>query len=277
MTVEAAIIMPLILFFFLNLGSAIEMMRFHGHMQMALWETGNHLTMYGYAYDVVMDGVFHYDTSEDGIIQTLAGVAFSQTYAKAQVTDYLENSYAGQASPGSFILRGGVKSLNFLESSLMGSDQCIDLMVTYPVQTMFSIVGIGSFRMSNRYYGRAWTGYDGEFDGSQSTVYTDFVYVTEHGTVYHEIRDCTHINLSVRSVTLAEAKSSYNEYGSSYKECSLCQDLPVQSIVFLTDNGTSYHYSANCSGIKRAVHAIQRTDATGYRPCSRCATPGGDS
>ncbi len=36
MTVEAAIVLPLFLFFFLNMGCVIEMIRLHGNMQLAL-------------------------------------------------------------------------------------------------------------------------------------------------------------------------------------------------------------------------------------------------
>ena len=46
MTVEAAIVLPLFLFFFLNLMSSIEMIRLHGNLQLALWETGNRMTVY---------------------------------------------------------------------------------------------------------------------------------------------------------------------------------------------------------------------------------------
>ena len=51
MTVEASIVLPLILFFFMNLASSIEMIRLHGNLQLALWETGNELIVYGYALD----------------------------------------------------------------------------------------------------------------------------------------------------------------------------------------------------------------------------------
>jgi hypothetical protein len=277
MTVEAAILMPLMLCFFLNLGSAIEMMRFHGHMQMALWETGNHLALYGNAYDIAESELLHQDPSQNGIVEQLTGVAFTQTYVKAQVMEYLKDSYGNASNPGSFILREGTQSLNFWESSLWRDDDCIDLIVSYPVQTMFSVAGIGSFRMSNRYFAKAWTGYDRSKHEDAHAVTMEYVYVTEHGTVWHETRDCTYINLSIRSATLDEAKATRNHNGSPYKECSLCKNSPVQSQVYITDSGTSYHYRANCSGLKRVVFAISKSEASGYRPCPRCAVAGGGS
>ena len=48
MTVEAAVVLPLFLFFFINLGCAMEMIRLHGNLQLALWNTGNKMCVYGY-------------------------------------------------------------------------------------------------------------------------------------------------------------------------------------------------------------------------------------
>ena len=47
MTVEAAVVLPLFLFFFLNLGSAMEMIRLHSNLQLALLQVGNRLSVYG--------------------------------------------------------------------------------------------------------------------------------------------------------------------------------------------------------------------------------------
>ena len=51
MTVEAAVVLPLFLFFLLNLSCAVEMIRLHGNLQLALWETGSRLTVYGYVLE----------------------------------------------------------------------------------------------------------------------------------------------------------------------------------------------------------------------------------
>ena len=46
MTVEATLLIPLVLFFFLHLMGYIEMLRLHGKMSFALWECGNGLTVF---------------------------------------------------------------------------------------------------------------------------------------------------------------------------------------------------------------------------------------
>ena len=47
MTVEAAVVLPLFFIFFINLSGAIEMIRLHGNISMALWDTGSDLGFYG--------------------------------------------------------------------------------------------------------------------------------------------------------------------------------------------------------------------------------------
>ena len=47
MTVEAAVVLPLFLFFFISLSSSVEMIRLHGNISLALMETGNKISYYG--------------------------------------------------------------------------------------------------------------------------------------------------------------------------------------------------------------------------------------
>jgi hypothetical protein len=267
MTVEAAIVLPLFLFFFLNLISFIEMMRLHANFEMALWETGNHLAVYGYAYEEAQD---HIQKGMDpGTLfgEQFVGVAFTQTYVKHQIITFLDDT-----KRGNLVLSGGTDSLNFLESSIMGEDECIDIILTYPVKVPYAIPGIASFRMVNRYYGRAWTGYDVSSEAASSYEEQDYVYVTEHGTVWHETKKCTYLKLTVQETSLQAAIIGQNQYGVLYTECALCKgDIHLQN-VYVTESGTHYHYSSSCSGIKRTIIPILRSDAGAYRPCSRCTS-----
>ena len=47
MTVEAAVVVPLLILFVLHLGSCMEMLRLHGKLEYALWQTGRELAVYG--------------------------------------------------------------------------------------------------------------------------------------------------------------------------------------------------------------------------------------
>lgn len=256
MTVEAAIVLPLFLFFFLNLGCAIELIRLHGNLEFALCDIGNRMAVYGY----VLSGV----EQENEWVEELKDVVLSYTYVKKEIVDYLGEQYL-EESP----IEKGMDGLLFLESEIFGEEDCFELVVTYQVDPFSNVAGFGSFRMANRYYGHVWNGYQipGTDDGD---VKEDVVYVAENGSVYHEDRNCSHISLSVREVSLQKAYESRNVNGGKYEPCVKCKNAGAMEKVYITDEGESIHYKKDCAALKRTVYALNLKNAGRYQPCTRC-------
>lgn len=273
MTVEAAIILPLFLAFFVNLGSAIEMIRLHGNLELALWNVGNKMCLYGYMTDFENQGSIPEEGrgTKEGSIKELEDVILSYTYVKSEISNFLGEEYLAEAP-----LKGGIKGLSFLESEIdyseeIGEDHLIKLTVTYEVSPWFAIPYVRPFRMSNCYYGRMWTGYDLSQPPDSEEDSLDVVYITEKGQVYHENIECTHLKLSIREIPITQLPFSHNEQGESYSACSLCRGREPGFTVYITREGKAYHYDASCSGLKRTIYTIKRSEAAGYRPCSRCS------
>lgn len=294
MTVEAALVLPLFLFFFLNLMYSIEMIRLHGNLQLALWETGNRMTVYGsvlsnentsderqtaaeaesgWRETMAAEAAngWRTTTSADGQARErqeeqdswwmeLAGVVWSYTYVKAQITEYLGEEYLEQ-SP----LTYGADGLQFLESNVWEGEDCFEVVVTYSVSPLCGISAFRPFRMANRYYGHLWNGY--QLPGTE----TLFVYVAENGEVYHTDRNCTHLKLSVRQVTWQQAHASRNAQGKSYTACEKCGVQGAAAVVYITDEGECYHFNSDCPGLKRTVACIALSEAGDLRQCQRCA------
>ncbi|MDE7046260.1 MAG: hypothetical protein K2O97_14905, partial [Acetatifactor sp.] len=126
MTVEAAVALPVFLFFLLNLSCAIEMIRLHGNIQMALWETGQRLAVYGYALND--EESLRSMESEDGDSwwKEMAGIAFSYTYIRNQIIDYLGEGYL-EESP----LSRGAEGLQFWESEVLQHNDEMEIIITY--------------------------------------------------------------------------------------------------------------------------------------------------
>lgn len=262
MTVEASIVLPLFLFFFLNLGCAIEMIRLHGNLQLALWQVGSKMAVYGY----VMDND-EMPENREGWWRDLAGTVISSTYVKGQVVDLAGADYLND-SP----LMDGTNSLQLWESEIFGSDDEIDIIVTYSVSPWARLAGFRSFRMANRYYAHIWNGY--RLSGSEEAgEEAQIVYVTESGTVYHMSMECTHLSLSIQPVPSSVVDDMRNQGGGRYYPCSRCANGASEPHIFyITDEGDRYHYNPQCSGLKRTTASMtleQALDA-GYRPCSRC-------
>lgn len=267
MTIEAALILPLLLFFFLNLFSGLEMLRLHGKIQMAIWETGRRMSVYGYAYDLALE-----EEQRSQIVTKLGGVLFSQTVVKDQVVQYLGTTYL-EGAP----LAYGAAGLNFAEPRYMQNNDILDILVTYEVTPWIDIAGFRHFRMGNRYYCHAWTGY--EIDaGNQEEETQDYVYVTKYGEVYHETIKCSYLKRVIVTVPFSEAQTKQNGFGEYYTSCELCERKChegnvwlTMDKVYLTAEGRRYHYTTDCPALKRTINTILRTEAQKrYEPCSRC-------
>lgn len=248
MTVEASIVLPLFLFFFLNLGSVIEVIRLHGNLELALWETGNRLAVYGH----VLDGG-----------NKITGVALSYTYVKSQMIEYLGEDYL-ENSPLSY----GTDGLQFLESNIWKDDDTFEVILTYSVSPLSRMAGFRSFRMANCYYGHLWTGY--EIPGTEGDVAEQYVYIAETGQVYHTNAGCTYLVLSVRQVSYQEALGSRNNQGEKYDACEKCSKWGCRGSVYITNEGDCYHFERECPGLKRTVRHVPLSEVLGYRLCSRC-------
>lgn len=250
---EAAVVLPLFLCFFLNLGCAIELIRLHGNLEFALCEIGNRMTVYGYAL-----------SGDGGVGSELKDLALSYGYVKNELVKYLGEQYLEETP-----LSQGVEGLQFWESELVTGEDCIEIIVTYEVAPFGKIAAFRPFRMANRYYGHLWNGYQiPEMEGTG--IHPAVVYVTENGVVYHTDRNCSHLSLSVRSVSLQEAYASRNEDGKNYTPCARCKEEGMQKKVYITDEGDNIHFRADCPGLKRTVKAVSGEEAEKYRACSRC-------
>ena len=267
MTVEAAIVLPLFLFFFINLSCALEMIRLHGNLELALWETGNRMSVYGHILsnqtDERADSV---DQDESRILREAEDLAFSYIYVKDQVIRYTGEDYLNQ-SP----LLYGTAGLQFAESDIFTSEDHFEIIMTYVVSPWIKMEGIRSFRMANRYYGHVWNGYKIPGTDTGRDSFRQLVYVTENGKVYHENRNCTHLKLTIKEVNKLQAAYERNENGGRYTLCEKCGKGSVPENVYICAEGDKYHYSRECPGLKRTVYSISKDEAGKYRPCSRCS------
>ncbi len=268
MTVEASIVLPLFFFFFLNVGSAIEMMRLHGNLELALWNVGSRMAVYGHLLtesemqekdtEMIQNNELRRDV---GVV--LPDIVLSGTYVKGQVIDYLGEDYLEQ-SP----LKKGAGSLVFLESDILNGGDTFEIIATYDVSSVSTLSGFRSFRMANKYYGHFWNGYEIPIE---DYAQEEYVYVTENGAVYHLTDTCTHLKLSISRVSFRDAVSKRNANGKRYQACEKCCDRVVTNPVFITKEGDCYHFIRECSGLKRTIYHVPVSQVADYRVCSRCS------
>lgn len=259
MTVEAAVVLPLFLFFLLSFGSVIEMIRLHGNMQLALWEIGRETALYAYAVEenVVPEG-------EESWYKDVAGKILSATYLKWRLVEEADESYLEQ-SP----VVGGIDGLLFWESNIVKPNGEMELVVTYGVESISNMIGFPYFRMANQYYGHAWTGYRIEEEDGEVEKRT--VYITDNAEVYHLFQDCTHLKLTIRAIGESEIEEARNLYGGRYDACEKCAEGSMPKQLYIADEGDCYHYVRECPGLKRTIHLVRKEDVINLPLCERCA------
>lgn len=253
MTVEAAFVLPFFLFAFLNLISIIEIYRLQSNMSAAMHSTAKEMASHGCEYEALGGG--NVGTAE------AAGLT---VYASNRIKNILGNEYL-ETSP----ILEGFSSISWLHSSVMGKDDCIDLVAIYKVKPSIAIIGFDDFYMYNRIRTRAWTGYDNANAGLSGDNSEEIVYITPEGEVYHRSRGCTYIKLSIAAVDLSFLENERNASGAKYYPCESC-GYTEKSTVFITNYGNRYHSTLRCSGLKRTVMAVPISQTGGRRECSKC-------
>ena len=129
---------------------------------------------------------------------------------------------------------------------------------------------LGTITVMQRCLHRVWSGRSLK-TGEDADSETDWVYITEHGTVYHQYRSCTYLNVDLRYCTMEEVAQLRNPDGSKYYPCEVCRPSEQEYGVYIAVYGTRYHCTAACSSIRRLVRRVPLEQAEGRRPCSKCA------
>ncbi len=260
MAVEASAALPFFLFFLLNILSSFEMLRLHGNLTAAMHQTGNRMAFYGYAYKAATG-------NEAVLTEGMDSLILSVGYAKSRVigilgTDYLEGS----------CLADGVSGLHFIKSSVMERNDIIELVASYRVKPFFSLMGFPDLHMENRYYGRAWTGYDVAVRQSDMSAEDPVVYIAEHGTVYHLARNCSYLSPSIEAIPSGAVDELRNTGGGKYTDCDRCKRNKYQAVVYITSQGNKAHGSLQCAGLKRTIYLVLLSEVGGRGRCSKCGS-----
>ena len=256
MTLEAAFVLPFFLFAVINILFTVNIIGAQSRINAALHQTGNKMAFAGYVYEKTVGSV---------LPDSLAGVAMTHAYARGAVLEYVGRSYLDSSC-----VVGGADGISFAGSSIMEQGDIIDIQVSYKVKPFSEIMGFNGFSMIQRYYGKAWTGYDVTQYVSDTKQEDPMVFITETGTVYHLDRNCTYLNPSVESVPAITVDGRRNQSGGKYYPCEICGAGTGVGQVYITGQGSSYHSRIGCSALKRTIYTVPLSQVGGRGRCSKC-------
>ena len=146
-----------------------------------------------------------------------------------------------------------------------GNDESSDVVVykTGSTEKLWKVPFSIDTRITEKAVCRPWIGFT-ELKSGET-----YVYITPEGNVYHLYRDCTHLELSIRCVSVIAAKTQKNNYGEQYRKCKRCEK-EFELLVFITEEGDCYHSDRNCGGLKRTVRQVPMVEVSNRSCCIRC-------
>ncbi|MCU6748388.1 pilus assembly protein [Faecalicatena acetigenes] len=165
------------------------------------------------------------------------------------------------------LIEGGSSGISCAGSYISSHNEEIYIQLKYKVRLPFPSFGNPSGKFTEKLRVKGWTGYEkGQFDQEDDTI----VYITDTGSVYHEDYQCSYLQLSIKFVPYTGVSELRNKDGGKYYKCEKCVHGDTYTGVYITESGNKYHNSIQCSGLKRSIRAIKKSEAGGKGGCSRC-------
>lgn len=239
LSIEAALVIPIFLILMINILSLICIIRNDLKIRENLYEEAKRLSIECSKGDV----------DDIGIIQ--------QRILSSIGDEVVDSIYVDNANGG----------IDFSLSDL--SDREIKrIIITYNAKLPYDLFGIFRFSFTEKAVVHTWIGYINGLNGD--TYDEDIVYITENSEVYHKSKECTHLRLNIKKVSMESIETIRNSNGEKYSVCGYCKRKPKSQEVYITSDGNKYHKTLECSGLKRNFVAVRLSTVLDKRPCQRC-------
>lgn len=168
-------------------------------------------------------------------------------------------------------ITGGVVGFRTDKATYDEKEGILDIVVNYTYQIPFLPASIANLDFVQRSKTHVWTGRQIKLgiDGAGSEKQT--VYITPTGTVYHTSKSCPYLDLSIHMISYSEIEAIRNKSEGKYYRCSECAKGKTPGMVYITDYGTKWHTSLNCSGLKRTIIEKDISEIGDMHQCSKCS------
>ena len=285
LTVEAAFVMPIILFAIISLLYFFVLMQTEFQVYQAMLSVSDDLYTYGTTINYVQNGLDEVCDVEvpevaeayaDKLKEKALGFVNEQvgeTYVKAQVQNYFEENELSLSC-----VKGGISGLSFDSSKIYVKEGEVEMVVEYAFEFPLDFFEVSEKEIRQKVVlkGFCGTGWEltGEFESEEESAEEDaeIVYVCETGSVYHVDPECVYITTRFEQVRYEDIATLRNNDGKIYYQCEACDDVAAGELVFISPYGTRFHTKSDCPNLKREVRQMTKEEALelGLRPCSNC-------
>lgn len=259
LTIEAALVLPLFLFFMVILMLPMGIMKEGRRIQTALETAGEEVSQYAYVLHQLKVGDKLEATGIDGFSEE-----FLDGLTEEGILLFVRKQVEGRAG------FERLESATFARSSVLRDGETIDLILDYRVRIPFSVFGLKSIPMTARCCRRAWIGQEGGNNGKNGPE-DELVYIGKASTRYHLQRTCHYLYNDIEQISFKEIEHARNLNGGKYKPCSRCGGFAEENgSVYIMPSGERYHSDRNCSSIMAYVEAVPLSQVRHLGPCSYC-------
>ena len=244
LTVEAALVFPLLLFFLLFLLYLFQIQRLQLEIREALYDAAQNIAASSYAMELANE------KTEIDLTELLEG-GTGEISLQKEIRD-----------PSLLMLIVGGRAGILCRTENEDENEVV-LKASVFLRFSKLIFRSKGLMLQEKVCVKKWTGYDPNSGNKENMVY-----MTQFGEVYHTDRDCSYLNPSIRVVTKAQLSGERSQDGGIYKKCPLC-GKEAGTVVYITDYGEVYHSSLTCSGLKRTVYCVPEEESE-KKACSKC-------
>ena len=275
LTVEAAFIMPIVIFLVAAFSYFMMIMGLQIKLQEALDMAGRRLAKYAYVYEQI--GQLALETEQE-VMQKEPGVKELVQYGLNSAYAWkLVREYAGEDWLDQYGILNGKNGVWIAGGDMLSEDGVIDLVLHYTVKIPYLPGESTEIHLISRCRIKAWIGFEKKVVHTEEKMEEEMVYITETGKVYHTNINCTHLKLSIDEVALYNLEYIRNQNGGKYYACERCfQNNSTDGTrkVFITKTGDRYHLDLGCSGLKRTITEVPISQVGDRSKCKRCVQSG---
>ena len=239
-SIEAALVIPIFFFAVCCLCYLLEIMSIQSYVHTALHDAGRKV-----AKEIYINPFVSPSRVESDMIENIGA-------------ERLERS----------IIEGGSAGLDASGTVASPTTGIVQMHVKYKILLPIRLFGRLGMSCEDGFRIKGWNGYQKE---GMFTPREDIVYITETGIVYHKDYHCTYLDLSIQMAAKTQIQTMRNEVGEKYHACERC-GMSAGNRVYITKQGNRYHSSLGCSGLKRKIYAIPKSEVMGKGACSRCGS-----
>lgn len=244
LTVEAAIVLPLFLFYMMTILYTLEIVRF----QSDIWEA------------------LHQVSTEDGFW------AYEKYYGKknTEISDATQrvHDYLRQQELPYLCVKDKEKGIEISKIQNYTEEGIIKMSAIYEVIPFIKCLPIGEILIEENCVMHEFIGYRGSGEDivNRKPMY---VYITPLGERYHYAEDCTYLKVQTMKADRKDMELLRNGSGEIYYECKMCTST-WQKTVFYTKWGNRYHGTTDCHALKKTIYIVPISEVKDRIVCTKC-------